>query len=210
MAKAAILIDGAYLEMRLIKEHDRAQVDYHKLTLGLVKRVSRYAGGHVSLLRTYYYHALPWAPAEPDEEEQDRVYKKRGFFHRLEYLPRFEVRLGRTQRVLTEEGATSFEQRGVDVQLVADMVNLSAKGLVDHIVLVAPDSDFVPAVRMVKDMGVVVHLVHGGNLSASADMRMACDERIELDGDFVYDVRRGGNVRQPDNAGDRHADEFNY
>jgi hypothetical protein len=63
---------------------------------------------------------------------------------------------------------------------------------------------------MVKDMGVVVHLVHGGNLSASADMRMACDERIELDGDFVYDVRRGGNVRQPDNAGDRNADEFNY
>jgi len=210
MAKAVILIDGAYLEMLLIKEHDRAQVDYNKLTLALIKRVSRYIGTHVDLLRTYYYHALPWAPAEPNEEEAERVYKKRGFFHRLEYLPRFEVRLGRTQRVLTEDGAMSFEQRGVDVQLVADMVNLAARGIVEHIVLVAPDSDFVPAVRMVKDLGVVVHLVHGSNLSASADMRMTCDERIELDADFVYDVRRGGNVKQPANVGDRGYDDYNY
>lgn len=207
MSKAAILIDGAYLEMLLIKEHDRAQVDYHKLTLGLIKKVSRYVGRNVNLLRTYYYHALPWAPAEPDEDEEERVYKKRGFFHRLEYLPRFEVKLGRTQRVLTDDGATSFEQRGVDVQLVADMIYLAARGIVDHIILVAPDSDFVPAVKMVKDMGVVVHLVHGGNLSASADMRMACDERIELDSDFVYEVRRGGNVRQPD---DRENEDYNY
>jgi len=198
MAKAAILIDGAYLEMLLIKEHDRAQVDYHKLALGLVKKVSRFVGQSVHLLRSYYYHALPWAPPDPTEEERERVYKKQGFFHRLEYLPRFEVKLGRTQRSVAEDGAVSFEQRGVDVQLVADMVNLAARGQVDHIILVAPGSDYVPVVKMVKDMGVVVHLVHGGNLSSNAEMRKESDERIELDQEFVYEVRRSGNVRQPD------------
>ena len=196
--KAAILIDGAYLEMLMIKEHNRAQVDYHKLTIGLVKRISRMIGTPVELLRTYYYHALPWAPPEPNEEEQERVSKKRGFFHRLEYLPRFMVKLGRTQRVLNDDGTTTFQQKGVDVMLASDMVSLAARGLVDHVILLAPDADYVPAVRLVKDMGLIVHLVHGGNLAASSEMRKECDERLELDAEFVYQARRTGNVRQPD------------
>lgn len=198
--KSAILIDGAYLEALMIKEHDRAQVDYHKLALGLIKRVSRNVGQHVDLIRTYYYHALPWSPPDPDEEERERVGKKRGFFHRLEFLPRFTVKLGRTQRVLNDDGSTTFQQKGVDVMLASDMVYLASRGMVDHIILLAPDADYVPAVCMVKDLGVVVHLVHGGNLAASTEMRRECDERIELDQEFVQQARRsGGNVRkQPD------------
>ena len=206
--KAAILIDGAYLEMLMIKEHNRAQVDYHKLAIGLVKKVSRLVGAHIELLRTYYYHALPWAPIEPNDEELDRVNKKRGFFHRLEYLPRFTVKLGRTQRVLNDDGSTTFQQKGVDVMLAADMVHLAATHIVEHIILLAPDADYVPAVRLVKDMGVVVHLVHGGNLAASAEMRKECDERIELDPEFVYQARRTANVRQPDLP--QHETEASY
>jgi uncharacterized LabA/DUF88 family protein len=197
--KAAILIDGAYLEMLMIKEHNRAQVDYHKLAIGLVKRISRLVGSHIELLRTYYYHALPWSPLDPNEEEQERVSKKRGFFHRLEYLPRFMVKLGRTQRVLNDDGSTTYQQKGVDVMLASDMVYLASRGLVDHVILLAPDADYVPAVRLVKDMGVIVHLVHGGNLAASSEMRKECDERLELDGEFIYQARRTGNVRQPSN-----------
>jgi uncharacterized LabA/DUF88 family protein len=196
--KAAILIDGAYLEMLMIKEHNRAQVDYHKLAIGLIKKVARIMGTHIELLRTYYYHALPWAPPDPTDEELERVNKKRGFFHRLEYLPRFTVKLGRTQRVLNDDGTTTYQQKGVDVMLAADMVYLASRSLTEHIILVAPDADYVPAVRLVKDLGVVVHLVHGGNLAASAEMRKECDERIELDSEFVYQARRSGNVRQPD------------
>jgi len=195
--KAAILIDGAYLEMLMIKEHDRAQVDYHKLALGLIKRVSRHAGQHIDLLRTYYYHALPWSPPDPDEDERERVAKKRGFFHRLEFLPRFSVKLGRTQRVLNDDGSTTYQQKGVDVMLAADMVYLASRGLIDHIILLAPDADYAPAVRLVKELGVVVHLVHGGNLAASTEMRKECDERIELDPEFVRQSRRSGGSQRP-------------
>ncbi len=209
--KAAILIDGAYLEMLMIKEHNRAQVDYHKLAIGLIKRISRQVGTHVELLRTYYYHALPWAPLEPSEEEQERVAKKRGFFHRLEYLPRFMVKLGRTQRVLNDDGTTTYQQKGVDVMLASDMVYLASRGLVDHLILLAPDSDYVPAVRLVKEMGIVVHLVHGGNLAASSEMRKECDERLELDPEFIYQARRTGNVRQPEGSEQPSNDKnFNY
>ncbi|MCP4550043.1 MAG: NYN domain-containing protein [bacterium] len=198
--KAAILIDGAYLEMLMIKEHNRAQVDYHKLAMGLIKRVSAIAGHRVDLLRTYYYHALPWAPPEPTEEEIERVNKKRGFFHRLEYLPRFTVKLGSTQRVLNDDSSTTFQQKGVDVLLATDMIFLATRNLVDHIVMLAPDADYVPAVRMVKDLGITVYLVHGGNLAASSEMRKEVDERIELDSEFIYQARRTGNVRQPDHS----------
>ena len=196
--KSTIMIDGAYLEMLMIKEHNRAQVDYHKLATGLVKRVSRLVGTPVNLLRTYYYHALPWSPIDPTDEELDRVNKKRGFFHRLEYLPRFTVKLGRTQRVLNDDGSTIYQQKGVDVMLASDTVYLAARGLVDHVVLLAPDADYAPAVRLIKDMGVVVHLVHGSNLAASSEMRKECDERIELDQDFIYQCRRSGNIKQPE------------
>jgi uncharacterized LabA/DUF88 family protein len=193
--KCAILIDGAYLEMLMIKEHDRAQIDYDKLAVGLVKRVSDSIGLDLDLLRTYYYHALPWSPPDPDDEERERVSKKRGFFHRLEFLPRFMVKLGRTQRVLNDDGSTTYQQKGVDVMLASDMVYLASRSLVDHIIMLAPDADYVPAVRMVKELGVVVHLVHGGNLAASTEMRKECDERIELDKEFVYSARRGENPR---------------
>ena len=194
--RAALFIDGAFLEVLIIKEHERAQVDYHKLAMGLIKRVSRNAGQPVDLLRTYYYHALPWAPPEPDDEERERVTKKRGFFHRLEFLPRFTVKLGRTQRVLADDGSVTFQQKGVDVMLAADMVHLASRGVVDHLILLAPDADYVPAVRLVKDLGVVVHLVHGANVAACAEMRRECDECIELDADFVHQARRSGNVRR--------------
>ena len=194
--RAALFIDGAFLEVLIIKEHERAQVDYHKLAMGLIKRVSRNAGQPVDLLRTYYYHALPWAPPEPDDEERERVTKKRGFFHRLEFLPRFTVKLGRTQRVLADDGSVTYQQKGVDVMLAADMVHLASRGVVDHLILLAPDADYVPAVRLVKDLGVVVHLVHGANVAACAEMRRECDERIELDADFVHQARRSGNVRR--------------
>ena len=68
-----------------------------------------------------------------------------------------------------------------------------------------------PAVRLVKDMGVVVHLVHGGNLAASSEMRKECDERLELDAEFIYQARRTGNVRQPGNQEQPTSDrDFNY
>ena len=153
-------------------------------------------GQRVDLLRTYYYHALPWAPQEPIDEEIERVNKKRGFFHRLEYLPRFSVKLGSTQRVLNDDGSTTFQQKGVDVLLATDMIYLASSRIVDNIIMIAPDSDYVPAVRMVKDLGVTVFLVHGGNLASSSEMRKAVDERIELDPEFIYQSRRTGNVRQ--------------
>ena len=208
MSKAAILIDGAYLEMLLIKEYDRAQVDYHKLARELVLEAGRQTGRHLTLLRTLYYHALPWAAPDPSEEELERVQKKQGFFHRLEFLPCFEVKLGRTLRYVDEEGYADYEQQGVDVLMVADMVSLAARGMIEHLILLAPHSSFVPVIRQIKDMGVIVHLVHAGNMTSSVDLRRECDERIDMDPEFIDEVRRSHNTRRTDAGFNREPNEF--
>jgi hypothetical protein len=51
MARAAIFIDGAYLDFGLRDEFHRVKIDYHALARELT------AGKE--LLRTYYYNCLP-------------------------------------------------------------------------------------------------------------------------------------------------------
>src|SRR3989304_4426397 len=46
------------------------------------------------LLRTYYYHCLPYKSPSPTPEEAERFARKQRFFHALSRLDRFEVREG--------------------------------------------------------------------------------------------------------------------
>jgi len=188
--RCAVQIDGAYLERMLSEEHNSPAIDYSKLVNKLVNTVSMNTEPDLQLLRTFYYHALPWIGKNPSDLEDDMWKKKQGFFTRLEHLPRFDVYLGRTQRIANDDGTYSFQQKGVDVMLASHMVMLAATRQVEHIILLAPDGDYVPAVRMVKDCGAVVHLAHGQRPQASSELIKVVDERIELNNNFLVDCMR--------------------
>ena len=185
-----IQIDGAYLERMLSEEHNSPAIDYSKLATKLVNTVITTSEADLYLLRTYYYHALPWIGKNPSDQEQEMFKKKQGFFTRLEHLPRFDIYLGRTQRILNEDGTFTYQQKGVDVLLATHMISMAAKGTITHLILLAPDGDYVPAIRAVKEMGVVVHLAHGQRPQASSELIKAADERIELTADFLIDCMR--------------------
>lgn len=185
-----IQIDGAYLERMLSEEHGSPPIDYSKLASKLVNTVITTSEADLYLMRTYYYHALPWIGKTPNEQELEMYKKKQGFFTRLEHLPRFEVYLGRTQRILNEDGTFTFQQKGIDVLMAAHMIEMAARGYVSHLILLAPDGDYVPAVQSVKKMGVVVHLAHGQKPQASSDLIRSADERIELSAEFLVDCMR--------------------
>lgn len=69
----------------------------------------------------------------------------------------------------------------MDILLATDVVLLSAKHLVTEIVLVTGDSDFLPAVRVARDEGVVVTLAHGtGKNRPHNELWNTVDERVEL------------------------------
>lgn len=151
--RIAIFIDGGYLEKIIKNEFAEVSIDFAKLVE--VLREGR------ELLRTYYYHCLPYQSNRPTPEESDRFAKKEGFFSYLRRLPRFSVRLGKLAfRGTDNAGNKSFEQKGIDTLLSIDMVNLAATRQVSDIILLAGDSDYIPAIEVTKTHGVGVILYH--------------------------------------------------
>ena len=154
--RIAIFIDGAYLDYCLRDEFNSSRIDYGTLAAQL-------SDGH-DLLRTYYYHCLPYQSDPPTTEEASRFGRMQSFVSQLERLPRFSVKLGKLAfRGKRDDGRPILVQKRVDIMLGVDLVQLSTKGQISTAALVAGDSDFLPAVSVAKQEGVVVHLYHGTN-----------------------------------------------
>ena len=112
------------------------------------------------LLRTYYYHCLPYKSPSPTPEEAERFARKQRFFHALSRLDRFEVREGKLALRGWDRttGKPILEQKRVDIKLAVDLVLLATKHQITRAVIVTGDSDFLPAIQAAKDEGVVIHM----------------------------------------------------
>ena len=140
------------------------------------------------LLRTYYYHCGPYQSDPPTEAERTRYSEWLRFYHRINTLPRFSFRLGRLERRGTNrDGSPRFQQKRVDILLTVDLIQHSTKGHISKAIVVAGDSDFVPAIAVAKNEGVVVTLYHGQ--SCHDDLRQAADEHYRIDQPLVDSVR---------------------
>src|SRR5690606_24729406 len=104
------------------------------------------------------------------------------FLASMERIPRYMVRQGKlAPRGFRADGRPNFEQKQVDILMATDIVLLSAKRQVDEIVLVTGDSDFLPAVRIARNEGVVVWLAHGVRSNhPHNELWNTADERLEL------------------------------
>jgi uncharacterized LabA/DUF88 family protein len=82
-------------------------------------------------------------------------------------------------------------QKRVDVLFSVDLVRLSSKQRIDRAVLIAGDSDFLPAVAVAKDEGVQIQIVHSPDRKqVHRDLWDAADERIALDVELISKVKR--------------------
>lgn len=180
VTRCAIFIDGAYLEFVLKGEFGRPSVDFGALVKGIA--------GQRELLRAYFYDCLPYQSARPTPDERERFARRQRFHHALNRIPRFEVRLGKLAFRGTQDGRPIFEQKRVDILLGVDLVQLATKHQITDAMVVAGDSDFLPAIEVAKQEGVVIHLYHGA--SPHNELLTRCDERVRLDGEFVDAIRR--------------------
>ena len=151
MKTAAVFIDGGYLNKVLKNYFSEADIDYEKFSQLLCELVG------AERLRTYFYHCMPLIRKNCPEDE-DRHAKMQKFIQKIKRLPRFEVKLGKLQLI-----GDKFKQKMIDVLMSLDIVDISFEKHVDYIILVAGDSDFVPAIKKAKDYGVVVHLFYHKN-----------------------------------------------
>jgi uncharacterized LabA/DUF88 family protein len=68
------------------------------------------------------------------------------------------------------------------------MVQLAAKQNIDEAILLAGDSDFIPAVTAAKSDGVLVRLYHGQR--PHSDLWQEIDERTEITQSLVQSILR--------------------
>lgn len=185
--RVAIFIDGAYLDHVLRDEFENVRINY--------RLFSERLAGESDILRTYYYHCAAYQGNPPTAEESQRYGAQRAFFASLERLPRYNVKLGRLAVRYDRNGQRRFEQKQVDILLGVDLVQLAAKQNIQEAILVAGDSDFVPAIRAAKSEGVLVKLFHGPK--PHNELWQESDERIRLDRNLINQVLRRGQPTLP-------------
>ena len=86
----------------------------------------------------------------------------------------------------------SSSKKRVDILLGVDLTLLSAKGQIQRAIIIAGDSDFIPAVEVAKNEGVSVILYHGN--SYHRDLWQSADERFLIDQATLDSVRRNPGV----------------
>jgi uncharacterized LabA/DUF88 family protein len=174
--KVVIFVDGGYINKILKNEFQMPPIDYGKL--------SKEVADGKEILRTYYYHCLPYQSNPATPEEKIRFSKAQGFHSALEKLPRYEVRCG--SLVKRDD---HFEQKGIDTLLSIDLVKAATSGKITDAFLIAGDGDFIPAVKAAKESSVNVILYYSAN-SCHHGLWQICDERFVIDQTFVDKIRK--------------------
>ena len=103
--------------------------------------------------KIFYYTAPPFQSEKPAPKEEKRKEGYDKFVNKLKER-KVIVREGRCQR-LKIDGKFTFKQKAVDVFLAMDLTNVPLKfPHVKRIILIASDSDFVPVLKNLEDLGI--------------------------------------------------------
>jgi len=124
-----IFIDGEYL--RKIYKNSGLAPDIPVLIRKILKKLGI---EERELLRVYYYSSPPYCSSTPTPKEKERYKKWQRFINFLEKQNSLEIKLGRVEKRYWD-GNIGYEQKMVDVLLSIDLVQLSAKSLIDTAIL---------------------------------------------------------------------------
>jgi uncharacterized LabA/DUF88 family protein len=176
MYKTALFIDGGYLA-KISKSFGQPKIDFLAFSELLCNEDD-------DRLRTYYYYCMPFQSPLPSAEESYRYKNAERFVKSLAKLSKFEVRLGRFQKI-QNASSTEYVQKGIDVMLAVDLVKMSWGKLIDKAILLTADSDFVYAIQAVKDAGILTKLCYSDKYPVNESMLDVFDERVTVTNDLL-------------------------
>lgn len=200
MKKAAVLLDLGFV---LHKLHPR--VGKRLPTAAEVREFAERClnPAEEELFRIYCYHCHPYAATEPhpltrqpvdfaatptfahmstlvrELSLKDNVAFRAGelSFDGWMIKKRAAEELARTSRaLLPDDFAPDLKQKRVDIKIGLDVAWLASKAIVDRIILVTADSDFVPAIKFARREGVQVILVTLAHKMVKHDLLIHADE----------------------------------
>jgi len=166
MEKTAIFIDAGYVDA-IYKNHIKIKIQYQKMIADL--------SAGKELHRAYYYYFPPYISEPPTPEEKTRRSSFDRFLVSLRSIPRLTLRQGKLEK--RPEG---FKQKRVDIMMAVDLVTLSSRNQIESAILVAGDSDLIPAIEVAKNNGTIIYLYHHVKCIHN-ELLNACDERIQMD-----------------------------
>ncbi len=174
--KASVFIDGGYLSRILKNNFNEVRIDLGKLGEEVCSKIGCFR------LRTYYYTCEPLV-RENNQNDIQRQASFQQFISKLKRLSRFQVKLGRLQVI---NGI--FKQKMVDVLMSLDISTMSYENQVQHIVIIAGDSDFIPAIQNAKSYGTIIHLFYHTS-SVHHDLLDHVDERYEITAELINTIK---------------------
>lgn len=187
MKKTAIMVDGGFVNKKLKRDPDPIKQAIRVLKVAHASLVS----GDEDLFRIFYYDCAPYGEIKTDPFGNQHDFSQTPQFSyqnkMLAYLRNqsfVAVRLGELsyggwklfphlyRRIAKKKGAYNFSaadfmpdfsQKGVDMRIGLDVATLAIGKLVDRIIMLTADSDFIPAMKLARREGVQVVLCMLGN-----------------------------------------------
>ncbi|HJJ38916.1 MAG TPA: NYN domain-containing protein, partial [Methanocorpusculum sp.] len=131
--RVGLFIDGGYLD-HIILYGFSGKINFRKLAPYVTNDDGK-------LLFGYYYTCLPHQNQIQNDIEKNLYAQSRKQIAHISKVPCMSVKLGKLQRK-----KNTFVQKKVDVLFALDLAKSAWKDEIDTAVLIAGDSDFVPAV----------------------------------------------------------------
>lgn len=119
-----------------------------------------------SAIRAYYYTSV--------SGDQPKIESVRDTLWQLGFQPEVFKKIRKEDRA-----------KGVDVALTKDLLSNAYLDNYDVAVLYAGDGDYVPLVQEAKRLGKVVYTMFFGSEGMSRDLRLASDDFLNLEGEFL-------------------------
>lgn len=182
ITKVAVLIDGGFFWQRFIAQNkkDPTASDVLIAVQNAMDKVENKTHGDTKdvLFRVFYYDCDPFSGIIDDHTHKKKIdcskspiyANKTKFLSDLCKLDKFALRKGelsfagwKQDMHNTSKWKPDFNQKGVDMKVGIDMASMAIKHVVDKMVLIAGDSDFVAPIKFVRREGVQVYLYRMGN-----------------------------------------------
>jgi len=204
MKKVAILIDGGFIS-KVYKKRTAKDITADAVIRIAHKTIDL---RREELFRIYYYDAPPSKerltnPLDSEHREyfQQTFYDNITNFHRsLAEKDFVALRLGhlyfngwklsdfalnrisrsKTKRTISASDIVpDFKQKAVDMTIGLDIAWLATKRIVDTVMLITADNDFIPAMKFARKEGLHVAIARIGNLNS--EMMQHSDRVINID-----------------------------
>jgi len=176
VTKVNVLIDGGFFSQKFFELNKKFPTP--KDVIAEVEKamtlVKKKTNGETSdiLFRIFYYDCRPFGGKIKDHTGKDEIdyskssiyAAKNNFLDKLCKEDKVAVRIGelsfdgwKIDRNNPNKWKPDLKQKGVDMKIGLDMALMATKKIVDKIVLIAGDSDFISPIKFVRREGIQVY-----------------------------------------------------